>query len=147
MNNDRTIVISNVWDCPIGLRDTQGRTYRLSEGAKMRISEVSLQDILDRPASKVFFEENKVKIANTDRDTLFNMGLNEEEIDLFLIEEKRAVVVEQPKEEVAPVVETVAVVEEVPAVETKQPEAVVTKTVAKPATKKGNGKKGNLKTK
>ena len=42
MNNERTIVLNNIATQPIGLKDTQGRTYRLGVGAKVRISEVSL---------------------------------------------------------------------------------------------------------
>lgn len=93
MNNERTVVLENRGVSPIGLKDTQGRTYNLSLGAKMRISEASLQDILDYPASRILFNEDKAKVSNISRDKLFNMGLTEEEIDLYLLEEKKPVVV------------------------------------------------------
>jgi hypothetical protein len=73
MNNDRTIILENVAGCPIGLKDTQGRRYQLGKDAKIRISSVSLQDIIDYPASKTFFNEGKVKVRNITADALFNM--------------------------------------------------------------------------
>lgn len=145
MNNERTVILENVGGCPVGLKDTQARTYRLAVDAKIRISEVSLQDILDYPASKVFFNEDKVKIKNISSEALYNMGLSEKEIAQFLIGEQPAVVVtpvieEKPYEEV--IEEEVIVIEEPAVVE--QP---VRKAPAK-NTKKGSGKKqGNLKTK
>lgn len=145
MNNERTVILENVGGCPVGLKDTQARTYRLAVDAKIRISEVSLQDILDYPASKVFFNEDKVKIKNISSEALYNMGLSEKEIAQFLIGEQPAVVVtpvieEKPYEEV--IEEEVIVIEE-PAVV----EQAVRKAPAK-NTKKGSGKKqGNLKTK
>jgi len=83
MNNDRTIVLENVSRMAIGLTDTQHRTYNLGKGAKMRISLVSLQDILDFPASKIIFKEGLCKISNITADALYSMGLSEEEIELF----------------------------------------------------------------
>ena len=79
MNNDRIIVLENVSSQAVGLKDTQTRTYRLAPGAKIRISKVSLQDILDYPASKIIFAEGLVKISNIDAETLYNMGLTEVE--------------------------------------------------------------------
>lgn len=144
MNNERTVILENVGGCPVGLKDTQARTYRLAVDAKIRISEVSLQDILDYPASKVFFNEDKVKIRNISAEALYNMGLSEKEIAKFLVGEAPTIVItpvveELPYEEV--VEEEIIVVEE-PVVE--QP---VKKAPAK-NTKKGSGKKqSNLKTK
>ncbi len=142
MNNERTVILENVGGCPVGLKDTQARTYRLSTDAKIRISEISLQDILDYPASKVFFNEGKVKIRNISSEALYNMGLSEKEISKFLIGEQPAVVItpviEEPVEEI--VEEEIIVVGE-PVIE--QP---VKKAPAK--AKKSSGKKqGNLKTK
>ena len=147
MNNERTIVLNNIATQPIGLKDTQGRTYRLGVGAKVRISEVSLQDILDYPASKTFFNEGKVKVRNITADALFNMGLTEEEIALFVIGEAPAVVItpvieevpyEEVKEEevIIPIEEEVK--EEIKIEAPIKEEALVTK---KPAVKKSTNKK------
>ena len=147
MNNDRTIILENVAGCPVGLKDTQGRRYQLGKDAKIRISSVSLQDILDYPASKTFFNEGKVKVRNITADALFNMGLTEEEIALFVIGEAPAVVItpvieEVPYEEVKedeviiPIEEEVK--EEIKAEAPDKEEALVTK---KPAVKKSTNKK------
>lgn len=93
MNNERTIVLENVSSQAIGLKDTQTRTYRLAPGAKIRISRISLQDILDYPASKIIFAEGLVKISNIDAESLYNMGLTEDEINSFTQELIAAVVV------------------------------------------------------
>ena len=90
MNTERTVVLENVAKQPVGLKDTQGRTYRLGVDGKIRISEVSLQDILDYPASKIIFNEGMVKVSNISVNTLYKMGLTEKEIKLYakdLIEE------------------------------------------------------------
>lgn len=147
MNNDRTIILENVAGCPVGLKDTQGRRYQLGKDAKIRISSVSLQDILDYPASKTFFNEGKVKVRNITADALFNMGLTEEEIALFVIGEAPAVVItpvieevpyEEVKEEevIIPIEEEVK--EEIKAEAPGKEEALVTK---KPAVKKSTNKK------
>ena len=147
MNNDRTIMLENVAGCPIGLKDTQGRRYQLGKDAKIRISSVSLQDILDYPASKTFFNEGKVKVRNIAADALFNMGLTEEEIALFVVGEAPAVVItpvieevlyEEVKEEevIIPIEEEVK--EEVKVEAPVKEEALVTK---KPAAKKSTNKK------
>ena len=147
MNNDRTIILENVAGCPVGLKDTQGRRYQLGKDAKIRISSVSLQDILDYPASKTFFNEGKVKVRNITADALFNMGLTEEEIALFVIGEAPAVVItpvieevpyEEVKEEevIIPIEEEVK--EEIKVEAPIKEEALVTK---KPAVKKSTNKK------
>lgn len=147
MNNDRTIILENVAGCPVGLKDTQGRRYQLGKDAKIRISSVSLQDILDYPASKTFFNEGKVKVRNISADALFNMGLTEEEIALFVIGEAPAVVItpvieevpyEEVKEEevIIPIEEEVK--EEIKIEAPIKEEALVTK---KPAVKKSTNKK------
>ena len=147
MNNDRTIILENVAGCPVGLKDTQGRRYQLGKDAKIRISSVSLQDILDYPASKTFFNEGKVKVRNISADALFNMGLTEEEIALFVIGETPAVVItpvieEAPYEEVKeeeviiPIEEEVK--EKIKVEASVKEEALVTK---KPAVKKSTNKK------
>lgn len=147
MNNDRTIILENVAGCPVGLKDTQGRRYQLGKDAKIRISSVSLQDILDYPASKTFFNEGKVKVRNITADALFNMGLTEEEIALFVIGEAPAVVItpvieevpyEEVKEEevIIPIEEEVK--EEIKVEAPVKEEALATK---KPAVKKSTNKK------
>jgi hypothetical protein len=110
MNTDRTIILENISTQSIGLKDTQGRTYHLGVGAKVRISEVSLQDILDYPASRIIFNEGYCKISNISADSLYKMGLTEAEIEKFsdadlapqviiteeIKEEKEEVVVKKP---------------------------------------------------
>lgn len=159
MNNDRTIILENVAGCPIGLKDTQGRRYQLGKDAKIRISSVSLQDIIDYPASKTFFNEGKVKVRNITADALFNMGLTEDEIALFLVGEAPAVVItpvieEVPYEEVKEEEVIIPIVEEVKEEVIEAPvveEKLVVKTPAttkKPGTKKPATKKSSsLKTK
>jgi hypothetical protein len=160
MNNDRTIILENVAGCPIGLKDTQGRRYQLGKDAKIRISSVSLQDIIDYPASKTFFNEGKVKVRNITADALFNMGLTEDEIALFLISEAPAVVItpvieEVPYEEVKEEEVIIPIVEEVkeevieaPVVEEKLVVKKPATTTKKPGTKKPATKKSSsLKTK
>lgn len=133
--NDRTVVIENVGDCNIGLSDTQGRKYNLQKGAKMRISAISLQDILDHPGSRIIFKEGMVQVSNISREELYNMGLTEAEIDKYLKEELKPTIIikeklEQEEEIIIPV--------------TKTEEKVVAKpknTTKKPAAKKNTTKK------
>ena len=99
MNNERTIVLENVSSQAVGLKDTQTRTYRLAPGAKIRISRISLQDILDYPASKIIFAEGLVKISNIDAESLYNMGLTEDEINSFTQELIAAVVISKDLDE------------------------------------------------
>ena len=99
MNNERTIVLENVSSQAVGLKDTQTRTYRLAPGAKIRISKVSLQDILDYPASKIIFAEGLVKISNIDAESLYNMGLTEDEINSFTQDLIAAVVISKDLDE------------------------------------------------
>ena len=133
MNTERTIILENVADQPIGLKDTLQRTYRLGVGAKIRISEVSLQDILDYPASKVIFAEGLVKVKNISAKTLYNMGLTEKEIAKFaeLSEEEKVIVIsEKPYDEVVEEEEIIPVEKPV-----AKP-ATATKTTAKKSTAK-----------
>ena len=95
MNNDRIITLENRSDYIIGLKDTQGRTYILHKGGKQRISSISLQDILDYPASKKIFLEGDVKVDNVSADELFRMGLKEKEIRFIAPN----AVIEEPEEE------------------------------------------------
>lgn len=104
MNNERTIVLENVSSQSIGLKDTQGRTYRLGVGAKVRISETVLQDILDYEPSKIIFREGMAKVSNVSMDKLYSMGLTEDEIKKFSLDDYEAAVVitknvEEPVEE------------------------------------------------
>jgi hypothetical protein len=159
MNTERTVVIENVGDAYVSLRDTQGRNYLLKSGAKMRISSASLQDILDSVGSKRIFDKGNIKIGNISRDELYAMGLNEDEIELYLIEEVKPAVVITPAIEEKPVAvieieepvveaeeeieETVeeAVIEEEPVV-IEKPVAVKKPAAKKTTNKKTNSKKG-----
>ena len=138
MNTERTIILENVADQPVGLKDTLQRTYRLGVGAKIRISEVSLQDILDYPASKVIFAEGLVKVKNVSAKTLYNMGLTEKEIAKFaeLSEEEKVIVIsEKPYDEV---------VEEEEIIPVEKPVAKPA-TATKTTTKKSTAKKSTTK--
>lgn len=148
MNNERTVIIQNTGDCPIGLKDTQGRMYRLGKQAKMRISSATLLDILDFPGSRKIFNLGYVSIGNITPEELYSMGLTEEEIDKFLdkttipaiviaekldAEEETIIVVEEPKKEIVedkPVVKPVV----------KQP-TTTKKSTNKKSTKKTASKK------
>lgn len=104
MNNERTVVLENVSGQPVGLKDTQNRTYRFGVGGRIRISEISLQDILDYPASKIIFNEGMIRIDNISANRLYEMGLTEAEIKKFLGDNYSAVVIaeeitEEPEEE------------------------------------------------
>lgn len=136
MDNERTVVLENVSGQPVGLKDTQNRTYRFGVGGRIRISEMSLQDILDYPASKIIFNEGMVKVSNISANTLYKMGLTEKEIKLYLGDEYNAVVIaeeitEEPEEEEIIKIEE-PVIEEKEEVEAPTVEA----PAKKPATKK-----------
>ena len=144
MDNERTVVLENVSGQPVGLKDTQNRTYRFGVGGRIRISEMSLQDILDYPASKIIFNEGMVKVSNISANTLYKMGLTEKEIKLYLGDEYNAVVVteditEEPEEEEIIKIEEPAVEKEVEAPAVKAP-------AEKPAAKKATTKKSTTKT-
>lgn len=148
MNNERTVVIQNVGDCPIGLKDTQGRMYRLAKDAKMRISNTTLLDILDYPGSKKIFDLGYVSIGNITPDELYNMGLTEEEIERFLDKESIPTIVITPSLE-AEEDEEVILVEEPVQEEVKEEteEKLVVKPVVKTTTtKKSTNKKSTKKT-
>lgn len=143
MNTERTIILENVAEQPIGLKDTLQRTYRLGVGAKIRISEVSLQDILDYPASKVIFAEGLVKVRNISAKTLYNMGLTEKEIAKFaeITEEENVVVIsEKPYDEVVEEEEIIPVEKPV-----AKPATATKTTAKKPAAKKSTAKKSTTK--
>jgi len=136
MDNERTVVLENVSGQPVGLKDTQNRTYRFGVGGRIRISEMSLQDILDYPASKIIFNEGMIKVNNISANTLYKMGLTEKEIKLYLGDEYNAVVIaeeitEEPEEEEIIKIEE-PVIEEKEKVEAPTVEA----PAKKPATKK-----------
>lgn len=128
--NERTIVIENVSSQAVGLKDTQTRTYRLAPTAKMRISKASLQDILDYPASRIILDEGLVKIENIDAESLYNMGLNEDEIKKYT------------KDLIAAIVITKNLKQE----EEKVEEVVVKPAAKKPATKSTTKKTTTKKT-
>lgn len=141
---ERTIVLENTGDQPVGLKDTQNRVYRLGLGGKVRISQTSLQDILDYPASKVIFEEELVKVRNVSMDTLFNMGLTEDEIRKYSLDDYSAIVIaetieEEPVEEI--VEETIIPVEKPAEKPATKPAAKKTTTAKKPTTKKASSTK------
>lgn len=147
MNNERTVVIENIGDCPVGLKDTQGRMYRLSKGAKMRISNTTLLDILDYPGSKKIFNLGYIMIGNITPEELYNMGLTEEEIEKFLDPKSiPAVVITEDLE--AEEDEEVIVIEE-PVKEEPVEQKLVVKpantTPKKPTTKKSTKKTANRK--
>jgi len=136
MDNERTVVLENVSGQPVGLKDTQNRTYRFGVGGRIRISEMSLQDILDYPASKIIFNEGMIKVSNISANTLYKMGLTEKEIKLYLGDEYNAVVIaeeitEEPEEE------EIIKIEEPIIKEKEEVEAPTVEAPAKkPATKK-----------
>ena len=153
MNNDRIIVVENVGTGTIGLADTQGHMHRIIKGGKMRISAMTLQDILDHPGSKIIFKEGMAKVSNITKKDLFNMGLSEAEVNFFIKDElKEEEAVEEPKEE-EPVVEEMSTepeIEEEPIIEEPKEEIIKEepiieekpkKTVAKKTTKKSTSKK------
>ena len=138
MNNERTVVLENVSGQPVGLKDTQNRTYRFGVGGRIRISEMSLQDILDYPASKIIFNEGMIRIDNISANRLYEMGLTEAEIKKFLGDNYPAIVIaeeitEEPEEE------EIIEIEE-PKVEEKK-EKVEAPTVKAPAKKPATKKK------
>lgn len=138
MNNERTVVLENVSGQPVGLKDTQNRTYRFGVGGRIRISEMSLQDILDYPASKIIFNEGMMRIDNISANRLYEMGLTEAEIKKYLGDNYSAVVIaeeitEEPEEE------EIIEIEE-PKVEEKK-EKVEAPTVKAPAKKPAAKKK------
>ena len=138
MNNERTVVLENVSGQPVGLKDTQNRTYRFGVGGRIRISEMSLQDILDYPASKIIFNEGMIRIDNISANRLYEMGLTEAEIKKFLGDNYSAIVIaeeitEEPEEE------EIIEIEE-PKIEEKK-EKVEAPTVKAPAKKPATKKK------
>lgn len=151
MNNERTVVLENVSGQPVGLKDTQNRTYRFGVGGRIRISEMSLQDILDYPASKIIFNEGMIRIDNISANRLYEMGLTEAEIKKFLGDNYSAIVIaeeitEEPEEEEIIEIEEPKVEEEKEKVEAPTVKA----PAKKPATKKKSttGKKtSSIKTK
>ena len=106
----------------------------------MRISAISLQDILDHPGSRIIFKEGMVQVSNISREELYNMGLTEAEIDKYLKEElKPTIVIKEELEQEEEIIIPVAKIEE------KEEEKVVAKpkttTAKKPAAKKNTSKK------
>ena len=144
MNNDRIITLENRSDYVLGLKDTQGRTYILHRGGKQRISAISLQDILDYPASKNIFLDGDAIVDNVSAEELFRMGLTEQEIRRIAPN----ATIEESEEEI---VEEIPVVEEEKEEENKEDkvveeeikeEKVVKATPAKkPAAKTASSKK------
>lgn len=138
MNNDRIITLENRSDYVLGLKDTQGRTYILHKGGKQRISSISLQDILDYPASKRIFLEGDAMVDNISADELFKMGLTEKEIRLIAPN----ATIEEIEEEVEEEIPEEKVEEEVVEEEVKEEKVVKKGTPAKkPAAKKTTAKK------
>lgn len=138
MNNERTVVLENVSGQPVGLKDTQNRTYRFGVGGRIRISEMSLQDILDYPASKIIFNEGMIRIDNISANRLYEMGLTEAEIKKYLGDNYSAVVI---AEEITEETEEEEIIEiEEPKVE-EEKEKVEAPTVKAPAKKPAAKKK------
>lgn len=146
MNNERTVVLENVSGQPVGLKDTQNRTYRFGVGGRIRISEMSLQDILDYPASKIIFNEGMMRIDNISANRLYEMGLTEAEIKKYLGDNYSAVVIaeeitEEPEEE------EIIEIEEPKVEEKKEEEKVEAPTVKAPAKKPAAKRKSTTKKK
>lgn len=138
MNNDRIITLENRSDYVLGLKDTQGRTYILHKGGKQRISSISLQDILDYPASKRIFLEGDAIVDNISADELFKMGLTEKEIRLIAPN----ATIEEVEEEIEEEIPEEKVEEEVVEEEVKEEKVVKKATPAKKsAAKKTTAKK------
>lgn len=143
MNNDRIITLENRSDYVLGLKDTQGRTYILHRGGKQRISAISLQDILDYPASKNIFLEGDAMVDNVSAEELFKMGLTEQEIRRIApnatIEELEEEIIEEVpvEEDEEENKEEDKVVEE----EVKEEKVVKATPAKKPAAKKASSKK------
>jgi len=148
MNNDRIITLENRSDYVLGLKDTQGRTYILHRGGKQRISAISLQDILDYPASKNIFLEGDAMVDNVSAEELFKMGLTEQEIRRIApnatIEELEEEIIEEvpveedeEEENKEEEKEEDKVVEE----EVKEEKVVKATPAKKPAAKKASSKK------
>lgn len=145
MNNERTVIIRNIGDCPVGLKDTQGRMYRLAKNAQMRISSSTLLDILDYPGSRVIFNLGYIQVGNITPDELYNMGLTEEEIEQFLDKESvPAIVITEDLE--AEEDEEVIIVEEPVQEEIKEERLVVKKAQPTNTPKKPTNKKSTKKT-
>jgi hypothetical protein len=149
MNNERTVIIRNIGDCPVGLKDTQGRMYRLAKNAQMRISSSTLLDILDYPGSRVIFNLGYIQVGNITPDELYNMGLTEEEIEQFLDKESVPTIVitedlEAEEDEEVIIVEE-PVQEEIKE-EPKEERLVVKKAQPTNAPKKPTNKKSTKKT-
>ena len=149
MNNERTVIIRNIGDCPVGLKDTQGRMYRLAKNAQMRISSSTLLDILDYPGSRVIFNLGYIQVGNITPDELYNMGLTEEEIEQFLDKESVPTIVitedlEAEEDEEVIIVEE-PVKEEIKA-EPKEERLVVKKAQPTNTPKKPTNKKSTNKT-
>lgn len=149
MNNERTVVLENVSGQPVGLKDTQNRTYRFGVGGRIRISEMSLQDILDYPASKIIFNEGMMRIDNISANRLYEMGLTEAEIKKYLGDKYSAVVIteeitEEPEEE-----EIIEIEEpkDEPKIEEPKKEEVEAPTVKAPAKKPAAKRKTTTKKK
>lgn len=146
MNNERTVVLENVSGQPVGLKDTQNRTYRFGVGGRIRISEMSLQDILDYPASKIIFNEGMMRIDNISANRLYEMGLTEAEIKKFLGDNySAAVIAEEITEE--PEEEEIIKIEEPKVEEKKEEEKVEAPTVKAPAKKPAAKKKSTTRKK
>ncbi len=147
MNNERTVVLENVSDQPVGLKDTQNRTYRFGVGGKVRISEISLQDILDYPASRIIFNEGMIAISNITADKLYEMGLTEKEIKKYLGDNYTEEVAEEEPEVKEEEPETFVGYTQVIEEPKEEPEIKKEKETPAPATKKATTRKTNTKKK
>ena len=133
--------MENISGQPVGLKDTQNRTYRFGVGGKIRISEMSLQDILDYPASKIIFNEGMMKIDNISANRLYEMGLTEAEIKKYLGDNYSAVVIAEEIEEEPEEEEIIKIEEPKVEEEEKEEEIVEAPTVKAPAKKPAAKKK------
>lgn len=115
--NTREIILINVANGGVGLKDTTGRTYSIPAGGRLRISEDSFKNILDYPASRIIlFVKKYIKVQGATLDTFLDAGLTDEQIKIVLGD---------VKEDIAPVVEeAIVVIEKTETVEVTKPEVV-----------------------
>jgi hypothetical protein len=150
--NERTIVIENVANQLVGLVDIQGRVYNLQPTQKVRVSKLTVQDILDVPGNRKIFNRGLAKIKNASKQDLFSMGLTEDEIEMFaeveLEKETPIVVITDSIVREPSVVETIEIAQPEIEVAEKAPskeEAVIEVKKDKPTTTKKSSTKTSSK--
>lgn len=156
--NDRTIIIENVSSQMVALVDIQNRVYGLQPNQKIRVSKLTVQDILDMPGNKKIFDKGLTKISNASKAELFSLGLTEAEIYQYADIEEEEVptpvivitdsIVETPvQEEEIEVFKSTPVIEvaETPTVETKEIKEAKPKTTKAPSKTSSKSKQASKK--